>query len=401
KSNYRIEFINSKPVLRIRDQLISLVSLAERLGLKQFTQEECNNKFVAVCEVGGHNFGVIVDNVYDTEEIVVKPVSKILKDLDVYSGCTILGNGNVILILDPNSLVKTTSDHVSNKQSLQNVVDDKDNDEMASFVLFKAGDETPKVIPLELISRLEEIDVKEIEYSNGSAVIQYRNDLMRLCKIDPNYEIPENGIQELLVFTDNSKMMGLMVGEIQDIVKAKMISKLKSSNDGFIGSIVINNRTCDVIDASYYFNKTFNDIEEESASSKARSNSTANNRVLLVDDSPFFRKFIPPELEAGGFRVVTAKDAIDALNILKEDKNFLIIVTDMNMPKMSGQEFVDACKDDESLKHIPFVALSSHCSDDGIFNEGDFHGFEKFVSKTNHADLTQAIKDLVENKEVA
>ncbi|MFN7038442.1 MAG: chemotaxis protein CheA, partial [Alphaproteobacteria bacterium] len=168
-SEYNIDTVNGKQILRLRESLLPLISLSEMLMLKPQQNEvetkSDNVSFVVVCEVGNHSFGVIVDRIYDTEEIVVKPVAPILKSLDIYSGSTLLGDGNVIMILDPNGLVKALNkDQPANSNdahlTVQNNISSKQS---SSFLILKADNGSPKAIPLELVSRLEEIDVSKIE----------------------------------------------------------------------------------------------------------------------------------------------------------------------------------------------------------------------------------------------
>ena len=102
RNEARIETINTSPVLRLRDRLLPLVSLRGVLGLEQGTK--ATDRFVIVAQVGANTFGIIVDRVFDTEEIVVKPVAPLLRGTPFYVGNTILGDGSVIMILDPNGL---------------------------------------------------------------------------------------------------------------------------------------------------------------------------------------------------------------------------------------------------------------------------------------------------------
>ncbi|PZQ47359.1 MAG: hybrid sensor histidine kinase/response regulator, partial [Micavibrio aeruginosavorus] len=108
KSSITIEKVNDTPFFRLRDQLLPLVSLRDLLNLN--TEEQSGSKYIIVAQIGTYQFGIIVDKVFDTEEIVVKPVSRILKDIEIFSGNTILGDGSVIMILDPNGVAKAAGE---------------------------------------------------------------------------------------------------------------------------------------------------------------------------------------------------------------------------------------------------------------------------------------------------
>ncbi len=101
RSETRIEMINASPVLRLRNRLLPLVSLRKLLQQETTDSFTDGELFIVVTQVGTYNFGIIVDRVFDTEEIVVKPVSPLLRDIPFYAGNTILGDGSVIMILDP------------------------------------------------------------------------------------------------------------------------------------------------------------------------------------------------------------------------------------------------------------------------------------------------------------
>lgn len=396
KSDYKIEYMNEEPILRLRGHLLPLVILDDILKISKEEEKDISSpKYVVICEIGGYHFGVIVDEVSDTEEIVVKPVSELLKDIDVYAGSTILGDGSVILILDPNGIVRTLGDisgmSLDSKASRRNTEKILQN---SNFVLFKAGDDTPKLVPLELLSRLEEIEVSKVEHSHGVPVIQYRGSLMRLASISGEYTKPEKSIQELLVFSGKDNTLGLAVDEIIDIVKCPMNIKLSEKKDGFLGSMIVDGKTCDVIDASYHINRIFG--SDEPVKSKYV---VSNKNILLIDDSPFFRKFIPPELEEAGFKVEVLDNATEAISKLENKHSFSAIITDLNMPEMTGYEFAEYCQRSSKLKDIPIIALSANNSMDG---EGDGMidmGFAAFISKTDHSGLIDMVKEVIAKKE--
>lgn len=104
-----VERINDTPVLRLRDQLLPLISLTDLLRLPAGTAEHAEEAaYIVVTQIGGTTLGIIVDRVFDTEEIVVKPVAPILRHITMFSGNTILGDGSVIMILDPNGIARAS-----------------------------------------------------------------------------------------------------------------------------------------------------------------------------------------------------------------------------------------------------------------------------------------------------
>lgn len=431
KEEFFIETINDTPVLRLRNRLLPLITLSDVLDIKDPDIDEKNKsaddspmqeikitsrqdvlshrkdirnayrKYIVVCEVGSSYFGIIVDQVFNTEEIVVKPKSLPIRNLDYYSGCTILGDGSVILILDPNGLMKSLGsatglvleDDMSSFESrFKSLIEDDES----NFLLFKAGGKAPKAVPLELVSRLEEMDMSKIEWAGDKRVIQYRDKLMRLVTTDDSYSIPDNGEKSVVVFTDEDKMLGLVVEKIIDIISHKIDIRSISGKNGILGSMVFENVTYDLLDISHYFSNVFDDwlanknLVEEISGSKEQK----HKNLLLVDDSPFFRKFMKPILVVADYEVTTTDSAKKALEMLEAGAEFDAVITDIDMPEMNGFEFVKACKENVKLSSIPFIALTSYSSEE--INEKDENaGFSGVVSKSDRDKLVETLENIL------
>ena len=398
-----IEDISGKKILRLRDELLPLITLSEvlQINAKEIDKKRSNKKnssFIVVCEVNGSNFGLIVDRIYDTEEIVLKPVTAVLKKIGMYSGNTILGDGQVIMIIDPAGLIKFVTDILDGRSDMSSATRSSEkyvkNEAYASFLILKNSKDMAQAVPLELVARLEEIDAKNIEFSNGKRVVQYRGGLMFLTELDQGLVYPAEGPLEVVVFLDKEKILGLVVKEIVDIASLALDSN-KVLEDSDYHALVIQNKTMDVVDINEYFEKVFGDLGED-ADLEGKG-----KHVLFVDDSPFFRKFIPPSIIEAGYKVTTAENGERALEILESGVKFDMIITDINMPKMSGKELSELCKKDLRFKSIPIVALTSSLEqikqDQNQVNEGNIISF---ISKTNHEDLLEIISNILNNARV-
>ncbi|WP_119678072.1 hybrid sensor histidine kinase/response regulator [Indioceanicola profundi] len=379
-SEHKIERIHGTPVLRLRNRLLPLVSLQRLLKLGD-DEEDKRETFIVVTQVGNYTFGIIVDKVFDTEEIVVKPVAPILRHLELFSGNTILGDGSVIMILDPNGIAMETGEMaVQDSQTAQELTTKtsrREEDTMALLV-FTAGGEGPKAVPLALVARLEDIDLDQVELSNGSPVVQYRGKLMPLVPIDPNWQIRRGARQPVVVFADGDRSMGLVVDEIVDIVDDKMQVELGTERPGFLGSAIIAGKATDVIDAGFYLTQAFKDWFG-SAAQDANEDGRAH-RILLVDDSPFFRNLLTPMLAVSGYDVHAVDNADDALALCEAGEEFDVIVSDIEMPGMSGLDFARAVRSTERWAAVPLVALSSHASPRDL-DRGRQAGFTDYVAK--------------------
>jgi two-component system, chemotaxis family, sensor kinase CheA len=217
--NSVIERINDTPVLRLRNRLLPLVSLTELLALGS-DDRAGTAAHVVVAQVGQHMMGIIVDRVFDTEEIVVKPVAPILRHVTMFSGNTILGDGSVIMILDPNGIARASGVGAGSESKLlrSSLAETQNSADKTAMLLFKAGENQRMAVPLGLVARLEDIPRDKIELSCGSTVTQYRGKLMPLIAIDGGVD-QQKPTQPLLVFAEGERTMGLMVDEIVDVVE--------------------------------------------------------------------------------------------------------------------------------------------------------------------------------------
>lgn len=409
-SEHSIERINDTPVLRLRNRLLPLVNLRELLRLPAQEAEDAegaeneevaetsntikNDNFIVVAQVGTYSFGIIVDRVFDTEEIVVKPVAPILRDIQLFSGNTILGDGSVVMILDPNGIAAATGEISVSGSAAEGAAERHvgGSDETVAMLVFRASDAAPKAVPLGLVARLEEIDLASVENSGGQRVVQYRGALMPLVQMDGSEELKTEGRQPVLVFADRERTMGLVVDEIVDIVEDRMNIELGTEKEGCIGSAIIDEKATDIIDASHYLQKAFSDWFAGGDRNESDS-ASGGSKILVVDDSPFFRNLLAPLLSVAGYEVTTVESAAEALELCEAGKDFDVIVSDIEMPGMSGFEFAEAVKGNNSRwAKTPMVALSSFASPNDLAR-GREVGFTDYVSKNDRDALLHTLQD--------
>ena len=386
ESEYTVENINGSRVLRLRDTLLPLLSLKSTLGLPDKPAEgkgDAQENYVVVLRVGASDFGLVVDRIHDTEEIVVKPVSRLLSELDVYSGNTILGDGSVIMILDPGGLGKALGD-IDNGTREEAAATGAGQEKMANFLVFLAGGAAPKAVPLELVSRLEEIKADKVEYSAGDPVVQYRGDLMRL-KTLPGMEMPASGLFEVIVFTYDGKTVGMVVDEILDIQMAPLAMTVAGNQQEYLGSLVIAGKTTDVVDVGYLLNA----IVGELASKGDITPGAANIRLLLVEDSLFFRNLTVPLLKNAGYQVTAAAGPVQALEETAR-QHFDVIVTDIEMPDMDGFELARRLRNDARHHGAPIIAFTSTVSE-SFKEKGSKVGMHALILKTDREALLRNI----------
>ena len=310
ESEHKIEVINQTPVLRLRNRLLPLVDLRTILELEDVPEIEesvslldaavatedggdaaagaasesatnteseaaplevavvhdpvadAEDSFILVTQVRSYRFGIVVDRVYDTEEIVVKPVAPILRHIGVFSGNTILGDGSVIMILDPNGVAAVTGEvsMPEAEDAAAKAIRGRKTGDSVALLVFRAGSsEEPMAVPLSLIARLEEIEAADIENANGRSVVQYRGHLMPLVSVSDSYEPKTEGRQPVLVFSDQDRSMGLIVEEIIDIVEDQMNVQLESPEPHLLGTAVVGGKATGIIDTAHYLTKAYGD----------------------------------------------------------------------------------------------------------------------------------------------
>ncbi len=257
RSGARIETIKNAPVLRLRDRLLPLVPL--RTLLEMAPRQGKNDEFVLVTQVGASTFGIVVDRVFDTEEIVVKPVAPILRGNPFYAGNTILGDGSVIMILDPNGISAAAGQGkaaMAAAAAAQSAGAQREG-ARTSLLLFRAGGASLKAVPLDSVARIEEVDARTIERVGGRPVVQYREHLMPLIAIDSDHPWKDSGKQPILVFDKAGRALGIVVDEVVDIASDHVSIELTASREGLLGSAIVAGRATDLVDIEHYVERNF------------------------------------------------------------------------------------------------------------------------------------------------
>jgi two-component system chemotaxis sensor kinase CheA len=296
----------------------------------------------------------------------------------------------VILIIDPNGIARALGSSATAHQ-----LDEQDaeaqrvttSEQGTSLLVFRAGSPQPKAVPLSLVTRLEEVDAKKIELSNGRHLVQYRGQLMPLVRVNEDVRFKEEGAQPLLVFSDEGRSMGLAVDEIVDIVEDRLDIQVSSDRPGVLGCAVVKGQATEILDVGHFLPIAFEDWFRRKDMRMTRSRA-----VLLVDDSAFFRNMLTPVLKAAGYEVTTVPAAQDALAVLKGGKLFDVVITDIEMPGMSGFELAEAMRADPRMAGLPVIGLSSMISPEAV-ERGRPVGFHDNVAKFDRQGLIAALKE--------
>ena len=392
QSEHKIEHIKDTPVLRLRNKLLPLIHLRKMLKIEDGTTPDENSGFIVVSQVGSRTFGIVVDGVFHTEEIVVKPMASRLRHITMFSGTTILGDGSVIMIIDPNGIASAVgSEATSPAFAAQDPVEQilSTSSQTLSMLVFRSGNPELKAVPLSLVTRLEEVDVSKIEVSNGRHLVQYRGNLMPLIPVSDETQIRSEGSQPLLVFADDQRSMALVVDEIVDIVEESLNIQVGSDVPGVLGSAVIKGKATEILDIGHYLPLAFEDWFKR----KEISSAALTRKLLFIDDSAFFRNMLGPVMKAAGFDVTVCASATEAMRLLGEGAAFDVIVSDIEMPVVNGFEFAEMLRRDARFRHTPIIALSALCTPASI-ERGRQSGFDEYVAKFDRPGLIAALKEI-------
>ena len=383
-----IERINGTPFLRLRRRLLPLVSLSDLLQLG-VPQTDDDGAYIVVAQVGTNMLGIIVDRVFDTEEIVVKPVTAILRHVTMFSGNTILGDGSVIMILDPNGIARATGIGASGEAKSAPVAatEKAHSGQKTTMLLFRANGDQKMAVPLGLVARLEDIPRERIELSCGEPVTQYRGKLMPLVPISGIHD-PERATQPVLVFTDRDRAMGLMVDSIIDVVDDHLAIELGGVRPGMLGTAVIRGEAMDIVDTGYWLTRAATDWFDGAAPA---GQDVRQRHVLVVDDNAFFRQLLVPTLGAAGYQVSAAAGAEEALRLRDAGRLFDAIVSDIDMPDMDGLTFCRTVRAGGAWAALPIIAMTARAEPRDIAL-GRAAGFTDYVTKSRREDLTEALR---------
>jgi two-component system chemotaxis sensor kinase CheA len=387
----RIERIKDAPVLRLRDRLLPLVNLSGLLQLDQRTEEESG--FVVVSQVGAQVFGIIVDRVFDTEEIVVKPVAPILRHLTLFSGNTILGDGSVIMILDLNGIARGSglgADGAATESKAAQAASaarlGAAGGGRTALLLFRAASATPKAVPLGLVARLETVAREQIEHAGGQPLVQYRGRLMPLVPLDAGWDFASAPAQQpVLVFGDGERAMGLIVEEILDVIEDQLAIDPAGCRPGFLGSAVLGGKVTEVIDTAWWLRQAGEDWFSAGAAT------AGGRRVLVVEDSAFFRNLVVPALTAAGHVVVAVGSGGEALRLRDAGEMFDAIVSDIVMPEVDGLALAAAVRQGGPWRDLPMIALSGRVEPADV-ERGRAAGFTDYVAKFDRAALLESLQ---------
>jgi two-component system chemotaxis sensor kinase CheA len=265
----KIELIQGVPVYRLRGRLLPLVHLDRELQVERDVKKKApadrDAVNIVVLQADGRPFGLIADEINDTEEIVVKPLGKQLKGIKAFAGSTIMGDGRVALILDVIGIAQ--SSNVVNEARARTLAEKEAEmaaaeEEKQTLLLFAGPDDARMAVPLDHVGRLEEFPLSSVERAGAREVVQYRDEILPLMFLSDVIEerrsrmrhtaalAKERSPEKLqgIVYSEEGKRVGIVIERILDIVEETIRVKSAPSRSGVLATAVVQGRVTELLD---------------------------------------------------------------------------------------------------------------------------------------------------------
>lgn len=417
----RIECEDVQEVFRLRDRLLPMVRLSEVLARPNpFSEEdkaaiseshrrkcaslaEANalkgSLTFAVVKVGADRFGLIVDKVVGTEEIVVKPMHSALKSLGIYSGATVMGDGRCALILDIEGVAAHAGLDFAAKSQEQGAAtseaESARRDETQTVLLFHNGPDEQFAIPLQLVKRIERIERKRLERIGDKEFISVDGHPTRIVRLDQALKVSacqDRDDMHLILPKHSSRPFGLLISSLVDIVESPMDLKTDGYHEeGVLGTAVLRDRITIYPDIYRLFEKV-DPTPPGEGGGRAATRAEERKRILLVEDAVFFRQLVKAYLESDGYEVEIAANGRKALDRMEAGAAFDLVVSDIEMPVMNGWELVKTLKADKRFAGIPVIALTA-LDDKKEIGRAKECGFDQYQIKIDREALLRTVEE--------
>jgi two-component system chemotaxis sensor kinase CheA len=389
----QIEHVHGTPVYRRRGTLLPIAYLNQVLGLKSAGIPETASMVVLQAE--DRQFGLVVDGIHDTQEIVVKPLGKQLKGLTLYAGATIMGDGRVALILDVLGIAQSSGVFDEKREQARGAEKRRAEagTEAQRLLLFRAGSFDRLAIPLSLVGRLEEFPRSAIEHAGGGQVVQYRDRILPLVSLQtvlepgaPDCNSSADPVQ-VVVFDDGDRSVGMVVDQFLDIVEEAAKLRKKSDRAGILGSAVVGKKVTDFLDLNAVIAASQGNWEQ------GGGGRGAGISILVADPSSFSRGMIRSGLEMAGYEVLEAANQAEAIHKL-DDKPIDLVLAALDLAPKGSSALFAAMRRRSAWKDIPVIALADSA---GQIQASDIAkaGCHDCIAKFDQAVVLESVARLV------
>lgn len=398
----RIDSVGDAEVLLLRDRLIPLLHLSDALGIPD---EDRGGRpwSIVLVDTGTFQYGLVVDELHDTVEIVVKPLGRHLQGLRHYAGATILGDGHVATILDVEGMAARAG--LTQISSARAEAEAKAADaDTSSFLLFYNAPNERCALPIALVTRIESVHKSQIEFLGGRRTFQYRGASLPLAALEDLAKVgklEETQDWKVIVVEREGGSFGLLAAGPLDMMEASLtLDPVTLRQKGVAGSAILNEKTTLILDIVELAEATLGRPQrapESPAIEEAPANRLDQQQatVLVAEDSHFFRGQITKLIEAVGYRVLPAEDGQAAWETLDSHAGEVsVVVTDLEMPRLGGLGLARKIRSDKRFAELPVIALSTLAGEDEIA-AGLAAGVSEYQVKLDQTMLLDSIRKAV------
>jgi two-component system chemotaxis sensor kinase CheA len=419
----RIEHAYDQEVIRLRDRLLPLVRLAEVLRHSQpFTARtraevlRAHRRaaaggqpaggeaavFIAVVRVGSQRYGLVVDEVLDTEEIVVKPVHASLRRLGIYQGATILGDGRVALILNMEGIARHAGCRTpaAAEAHAAEVGAEGPGAEAQTLLLFRCGPREQFAVPLAMVRRIERVPaerVQQVGEADAQEFVTVDGVPTRVLRLDRLLSVSpcEPRDEYLLLLPKNLRQpLGVLLTEILATETLALdVHKGAVRAAALVGSAVVRGRLTLLLDLFRLADLATGAGPGTLPAPSPAALPDGRRRVLLVEDTQFFRELVRGYLEGEGFEVTTANNGAEGLEQL-DRQTFDLVVSDIEMPVLDGWGFARAVRRRPDGAGVRLLALTTLNSDEARERARE-SGFDSYEVKIDRERFLGAVAELL------
>ena len=403
----RIQRVGDAEVLLLRGEIIPIIHLKEALGISAADTEGDLN--LVIVTNGIMQYGMAVQQLHDSEEIVVKPLGRHVRHLKEYAGATIMGDGQVALILDASGLahssgIATISGAARSELKYQEPQRELSGENRALLTFYNGGQQL--AVPLELVERVEKISAQAVEYVGGRRVMQYHGQVMPLMEvgdITSAGSLDEERDLVVIVFAFAGREFGLAANTPVDSIDCTTaIDGETLRQQGIVGSVIIQGQTVLIVDivaaVTSWHPEWFESEPQETMASYSptisRHRGGGAPTILLAEDSDFFREQVRRIIEEQGYTVVACVDGALAWEALNEHaESIRLVVSDIEMPNLDGLELTRKIRGESRFRELPVITLSSLAGEENVA-QGNDAGVTRYLVKLDRDELVEAIAEL-------
>jgi len=445
----RVERVGNAEVVRLRGNLLPLIRLSDVLGIERTYLDKTSQELesdrrerisdrrgndtdysegnsdaqtgerepedrriaassalnIVVVTNGSIKYGLIVDKLQDSEEIVIKPLGKHLQACRGYAGATIMGDGRIALILDVTNLSimaeLTSMDGSDRAAEVAHAAEEmiKAKKDKQALLTFRSSEEEQFAIPLNQVERIEKIKRSDIEELGGKRVMQYRGGSISLITVDDVamvQPLADNDDLLVIVFNIANQIVGLLaIGPIDALQINVTVDDVTLHQTGIMGSTIIDGQTTMLVDIFEIANTLFPEWFEDQEVFEVTQEGGSVPTILIAEDSNFFRTQVCNYMTESGYDVIEGEDGAIAWDLLQEHGDEItIVVTDIEMPNMDGFQLTKTIRSDARFKDIPVIALTTLAGEEDVA-KGKAVGVDEYHIKLDKEKLMASVHHYV------